>query len=199
MKALQLPLIYVFVAALVACGDEIQTKCDVEPPGDFAGDGGEGASDTPCHGGHEDGGGDEEEAPADSAIQEAEILRLLNIERSKGAVCRGISMSPVSPVQFDERLVRAARLHSRDMKARDYFAHQNPEGEGPRERMEAQGFIGNGWAENIAMGQRDAEAVIRAWMSSDAGHCENIMNRSWNVVGAGYSPPYWTLKLASAR
>jgi len=40
---------------------------------------------------------------------------------------------------------------------------------------------------------------VHAWMTSNAGHCENIMNGSWNVVGVGYAAPYWTLKLASAK
>lgn len=208
----------VFAATLIACGDDAVESCDTDPSNASGDDDSQGDADV--EGGEdedeedeaffreceedvtpEDDDGDEDEDgwPDEATDEEAEVLRLINIERQKGATCRGTPMAPVGPVQMDDRLVRAARLHSQDMKTRDYFSHQSPEGEGPRERMDAQGFRGNGWAENIAMGQRDAAAAVHAWMTSNAGHCENIMNGSWNVVGVGYAAPYWTLKLASAK
>ena len=40
--------------------------------------------------------------------------------------------------------------------------------------------------ENIAMGQRDTNEVIRTWMNS-SGHRANILNRRWTKVGVcGY-------------
>src|SRR6184192_1973169 len=36
-------------------------------------------------------------------------------------------VAPAPPLAFDARLVEAARRHSQDMGARDYFAHNTPE------------------------------------------------------------------------
>lgn len=137
--------------------------------------------------------------PDDAAAEEDEVIRLINIERAQGAVCRGTAMPAVAPLEANESLIRAARLHSHDMKTRDYFSHTNPDGEGPVERMRAQGFSGGTWGENIAMGQSSAAAAVQSWMSSQQGHCENIMNGSFNAVGIGYAAPYWTMKLGQAR
>ena len=48
-------------------------------------------------------------------------------------------------------------------------------------------------AENIAMGQRSAAEVVKAWMESP-GHRENIMNPSLTHIGIGYDKNgnYWT-------
>lgn len=220
MKTLKLLLVLLFAAALSACGDDAQAKCDVDTPAELDEDGELDEDEEPNEEQEEgdepapedcddvddgEGDGDEDEDdilaswPNDAALQEAEVLRLINLERAAGATCRGNAMAPVSPVQFDERIVSAARLHSFDMMSNDYFSHQSLDGSGPRERMAAQGFSGSGWAENIAMGQRDAQAAVSSWMSSTQGHCENIMSSSYNVIGVGYAAPYWTLKLGAAR
>jgi uncharacterized protein YkwD len=52
---------------------------------------------------------------------------------------------------------------------------------------------GGGYAENIAMGQRDVEAVLGAWMSS-SGHRANILNPGHTRIGiAGYRAPDGTV------
>jgi uncharacterized protein YkwD len=92
----------------------------------------------------------------------------------------------------DARLDTAARLHSEDMAARNYFAHNTPEGLGPSDRSAAQGYPG-GAGENIAMGYPTARAAVLAWMQS-AGHCRNILGegRDIGVGTANPSRPYYT-------
>jgi uncharacterized protein YkwD len=92
----------------------------------------------------------------------------------------------------DARLDTAARLHSEDMAARNYFAHNTPEGLSPSDRTAAQGYPG-GAGENIAMGYPTARAVVLAWMAS-AGHCRNILGegREIGVGSANPSRPYVT-------
>lgn len=217
MKPLKLLLVLLFAAALSACGDDAQAKCDVEAPAELDEDGeldedeepneeheeGDEPAPEDCDDAEDEDGEDGDDVlaswPNDAGLQEAEVLRLINLERAAGATCRGNAMAPAPPVQFDERIVRAARLHSFDMMTNDYFSHQSLDGSGPRERMAAQGFSGSGWAENIAMGQRDAQAAVSSWMSSTQGHCESIMSAAYNVIGVGYAAPYWTLKLGAAR
>jgi uncharacterized protein YkwD len=97
----------------------------------------------------------------------------------------------------DARLDSAARLHSEDMAARDYFAHVTPEGLSPTDRVNAQGYPG-GAGENIAMGYPTARAVVIAWMAS-AGHCRNILGegREIGVGSANPSRPYFTQDFGS--
>ena len=98
----------------------------------------------------------------------------------------------LAPFRRDARLDTAARLHSEDMAARNYFAHSTPEGLDPTERAARQGYT-EGVGENIAMGYRDARTVVLGWMQS-AGHCRNILGTARDIgVGTAASPrPHYT-------
>ncbi|MFD3821774.1 sigma-70 family RNA polymerase sigma factor [Streptomyces sp. NPDC058625] len=111
----------------------------------------------------------------------AEVLALTNTERSK-AGC-----SPVTP---DDRLNRAAQLHSEDMSANDYFSHTGQNGSSFVDRVTAQGHPSPG-AENIARGQSSAESVMESWMNSE-GHRANILNCSLKTMGVGVVTSDWT-------
>ena len=114
-------------------------------------------------------------APAGRLPAEAEVTRLVNLERAK-AGC--------GPVRTDDRLTAAARGHSRDMVDRDYFSHTSPEGKGPGDRAAAAGYPR--WSgENIAAGYPTPEAVVRGWMDSP-GHRANILNCQSKATGVGY-------------
>lgn len=114
---------------------------------------------------------------------EAEVVRLTNTARS-GAGC-----PPVSP---DPRVAEAAQRHSDDMAVRDYFAHDSRDGRSFDRRIAAAGYPTPG-AENIAMGQDDAQHVVRDWMNSP-GHRKNILDCSLRTIGVGLSGDgrYWT-------
>ena len=56
-----------------------------------------------------------------------------------------------APLRWDEQIWEAALDHSRDMCARDYFEHDNPEGLGAGARMENVGVLWSGWGENISL------------------------------------------------
>lgn len=119
---------------------------------------------------------------------EEDVLQLVNDARSSGANCGSEgSFAPASPVSMDPMLRCSARLHSEDMFVRDYFSHENPDGEDPFERMAEAGFEGGWMGENIAAGQQTPEEVMQAWLDSD-GHCSNIMNPNFTLVGVGYYP-----------
>ncbi|WP_194898997.1 CAP domain-containing protein [Catenulispora pinisilvae] len=94
----------------------------------------------------------------------------------------------------DSRLRAAAIGHSVDMRARDYFAHNTPDGVTPWTRIEAKGYSDPS-AENIAMGQATPQAVVDAWMNSP-GHRTNILSCSSKAIGVGvqFGPngPWWT-------
>ncbi|GAA5023230.1 CAP domain-containing protein [Actinopolymorpha pittospori] len=98
------------------------------------------------------------------------------------------------PLRSDERLRTAARGHSADMAARDYFDHNSPDGRTPWDRIEAAGYDAPA-AENIAGGQPTPQAVVDAWMNSE-GHRANILNCKIKAIGVGVhlgeGGPGWT-------
>lgn len=111
----------------------------------------------------------------------AQVLSLTNTERSK-AGC--------GPVTLDDRLARAAQLHSEDMSANNYFSHTGQNGSSFVDRAKAQGHSSPG-AENIAKGQSSAAGVMDAWMNSP-GHRANILNCSLKSLGVGVTQNDWT-------
>ncbi|GII92623.1 CAP domain-containing protein [Sinosporangium siamense] len=120
---------------------------------------------------------------------EREVVRLTNDARRQNG-CQ--------PVTADARLRAAAAGHSKDMADRGYFSHTSPEGKNPGDRIKASGFTPmRGWGENIAMGQRTAEAVVKGWLNS-AGHRANMLNCAHTHIGVGHHAggakggPYWT-------
>jgi uncharacterized protein YkwD len=128
------------------------------------------------------------------AAYEAQVLVLVNQERAN-AGCPALTA--------DTRLADAARGHSADMAARNYFDHTTPEGVTFSTRITNAGYVWSGAAENIASGQRDPAAVMKAWMNSP-GHRANILNCSYRNLGVGlaYSAnktPYWTQDFGTPR
>jgi uncharacterized protein YkwD len=124
--------------------------------------------------------------PAYAAFED-EIVVLVNQYRAQGANCGGEEMPPVGPLTMDPNLQCAARVHTKDMADRDFFDHDNPDGDGPSDRMEAAGYDGRGWGENIAAGRDTPEDTMDQWMNSP-GHCSNIMAEDFSVIGVGYYP-----------
>ncbi|MGW0119868.1 CAP domain-containing protein [Streptomyces sp. NPDC003327] len=120
-----------------------------------------------------------------AAAAEAEVLRLVNIERNE------IGCSPVRP---SADLAALAGAFSADMASRGFFDHTDPDGDTPWDRAEQAGVSGMG-GENIARGQVDAAAVMASWMDSD-GHRANILNCSFTTLGVGVhfadGGPWWT-------
>ena len=73
------------------------------------------------------------------------------------------------------------------MGLKNYFAHLSLDGRTPDERMRQANFEGNyPTGENIAAGQGSAVEVVESWMKSP-GHCRNIMNPDYQVIGVGYA------------
>ncbi|MGF1469564.1 MAG: CAP domain-containing protein [Sandaracinaceae bacterium] len=143
------------------------------------------------------------EWPLDWAQNEARMLQLVNQRRSEGAVCGGVEMPPAAPLVSHELLTWAARLHSQDMGAENYFAHQGLDGSSPADRVAEAGYVwARGVGENIAGGSATAESAMQGLMQSP-GHCENIMNPSYTHLGVGYAfdpagnaTHYWTQNFA---
>jgi uncharacterized protein YkwD len=141
------------------------------------------------------------------AAEEDEVLRLVNVNRTLGAMCADEPMGGgLPPLQMDDTLREVARAHSQDMAVRGFFDHVNPSGEDPFDRVAAAGFTGaEPWAENIAAGAPTAAVVVDGWMDSP-GHCLNIMEPAFGVIGVGLYGgdasdygTYWTQVFAGSH
>jgi len=126
------------------------------------------------------------ETPQDASISAIEkaVLDLTNAERQKAGL---------KPLQTDKNLMTSARQKSGDMASKNYFSHTSPTYGSPFDQMKANGVTYKAAAENIAMGQRTAEEVVKGWMASP-GHRQNILTASYTHIGIGYDKNgnYWT-------
>ena len=109
-------------------------------------------------------------------------LCLLNFERAA---------RHLRPLRYNSALARAAAAHSRDMAARNYFAHNTLGGGSFVSRIQAARYIrpNRAWSvgENLAWGTGQLgspAATVDAWMRSP-GHRHNILSRSFAEIGIG--------------
>ena len=150
--------------------------------------------------------------PAQWVTFEEKMLEAVNVRRAEGAECGPYEgeparqFNPVEPLSMDTILRHAARLHSQDMAVQNYFEHRSLDGRSPFQRMEDIGFMGPlPWGENLAAGSTTAQQAVNGLMDSP-GHCRNIMDPSFLVVGIGYAMDedaemthYWTQKFAAGH
>lgn len=118
---------------------------------------------------------------------EAEVARLVNVERSK----KGLPA-----LKLNWELSRVARYKSNDFIKKNYFAHQSPTYGSPFEMMKQFGIYYTAAGENIAKGQNSPAAVMNSWMNSP-GHRGNILSSAYNQIGVGAAKDskgtlYWT-------
>ena len=96
------------------------------------------------------------------------------------------------PLAMNKVLLAAARAHCRDMYTRSFFAHNNPDGTDPFQRMTQAGYPWNNAAENIAVGSPSTfytaskleDNLMVDTGVSGRGHRKNLLD-----IGGGASPP----------
>lgn len=122
------------------------------------------------------------------AAPQAEAERL-GIELNAGLAPGTISTAPKQPLAPHPILLEAAGRHAQDMLDRDYFEHDNPEGQDPTDRARALGYAG-GVGENIAFGGStgtiDQIAHVAARhddLFRSSGHRTNLMEGDYREVG----------------
>lgn len=118
---------------------------------------------------------------------EQQVFELTNVER----VNKGLQ-----PFIMKEDVASVSRMHSKDMSEKNYFAHNNLQGEAPWDRAKKAGISYSYYGENIAMGQKDALSVVNGWMNS-SGHRKNILSKNYSGLGVGVwfksdNTPYYT-------
>lgn len=118
----------------------------------------------------------------DQEAWEWEVIRLVNEERTS----RGIP-----PLKFNANLRAAARAHTQDMGADDYFAHDSYDYSGGTwhyvqswsTRISA--YYTGSLSENAAAGYGSPTSVMTSWMNS-SGHRGNILSTGRREIGVGY-------------
>lgn len=113
--------------------------------------------------------------PSDIGALEAEVIRLVNIEREK------TGRPALTP---NNELNRVARIKSEDFIKNNYFSHNSPTYGTPFDMIRSFGISFTAAAENIASRQRSAAEVMNTWMNSQ-GHRTNILNSTYNQIGVG--------------
>jgi len=115
---------------------------------------------------------------------EKEVVRLVNVERSKNGL---------SALKMNWELSRVARYKSQDMHDNHYFSHTSPRYGSPFNMIKNFGISYRTAGENIAKGYSTPQAVVTGWMNS-SGHRANILNSSFTQIGVGYvaNGNYWT-------
>lgn len=119
-----------------------------------------------------------------SSSMAVQVANLVNQERAKAGL---------APVELRTDLTSAAQIRAQETVTS--FSHTRPNGTSFYTVLSEQQISYRGAGENIAWGQRTAEAVMTAWMNSE-GHRANILNPSFQYIGVGYytnaqGTPYW--------
>jgi uncharacterized protein YkwD len=107
-------------------------------------------------------------------VLEAKMLELINNERTKAGL---------RPLKADPQQTIVARAHSKDMFARGYFAHVNPDGKDPFDRMKEARVKFATAGENLALAQ--TLEIAHTNLMNSPGHRANIMNPAFGRVGIG--------------
>jgi uncharacterized protein YkwD len=119
-------------------------------------------------------------------LAELRMIELVNKERLE----RGLK-----PLQPDPTLRDVARQHSRDMFQRSYFAHLDPEGQSPFDRMRDGGARFRAAGENLALAP--TVEVAHTGLMNSPGHRQNILNGSFGRIGVGIADGGWHGKMVT--
>jgi uncharacterized protein YkwD len=120
---------------------------------------------------------------------QAQMLAAVNAERAKVGV---------AALCTNSKLQSSAQGHSSDMASNNYMSHTGSDKSTMATRITAKGYKYTAIAENVAAGQVDVTAVVKAWMNS-SGHRKNLLNAKYTHFGMGYAyststtyKHYWT-------
>jgi uncharacterized protein YkwD len=134
-----------------------------------------------------------------------QTLDRINAARAQARSCGAERFAPAPSLVWNKQLVAAADAHTRDMIAKNFFAHIGSDGGNVGTRSTKAGYAWGAVGENIAAGYASLDGVMRGWLESP-GHCANLMNPNFTEVGVvtrsskgtKYTS-YWTMVLARPK
>ena len=137
-------------------------------------------------------------AQSDPEIDHALMLQLVNQHRTKGCKCGSVKYKRTKPLIWSETLELAARDHSLDMHANNFFRHTGSDRSTLSIRLKRRAYNYKTAGENIGWNYHDEERAIEAWIKSP-GHCKNIMNPEFTEIGISRVGDYWTMVLGARK
>ena len=119
------------------------------------------------------------------------------IDLNEGPPATPITPTPKAPLALNATLLAVARAHSADMIARNYFAHNTPEGVTPFQRFTQAGYLWTAAGENLAFqgstGSLTAEETVATMHQNlfvdstvaDRGHRVVMLTDGYRELGVG--------------
>lgn len=108
-----------------------------------------------------------------SSITADEIINLTNQKRQEAGL---------SPLTVNQSLVNAASQKGADMIAKNYWAHNAPNGTSPWSFFKNVGYRYLYAGENLARDFGDSASVVNAWMNSPT-HRDNLLSGRYREIG----------------
>ena len=103
-----------------------------------------------------------------------EVAKLVNQERKKAGL---------PSLTLNVKACNAATIRAKEIQ--QSFSHTRPNGKSFSTALKEANISFSGAGENIAWGQKTAQAVMKDWMNS-SGHRANILNEKYTQIGIGY-------------
>ena len=115
----------------------------------------------------------------------SQVIDMVNEERAKQGL---------KPLKMNVNVQKAAQTRSEEITKS--FSHTRPNGSSFSTALKENSVSYRSAGENIAYGQKTAEAVMNGWMNS-SGHRANILNNNFEEIGVGVhiadnGTIYWT-------
>ena len=127
-------------------------------------------------------------ARSDTA-EEREVLALVNRIRAQHSL---------RALTFQSQLWQAARDHSLEQKRHGYMGHGSPDPRRARlsQRVAIAGYRGRVFAEVVAWGYPNTQAVVEGWMNSD-DHRRILLDPEMTQAAFSRAGQYWTGNLGA--
>ncbi len=96
------------------------------------------------------------------------------------------AINGVPSLKYCSDAAAVATAHSKDMATRNFFNHQNPDGERVGARLTKAGIEWYACGENIVANIYDPYAISNGWYNSES-HRKIILNSNYKYLGVGYA------------
>jgi uncharacterized protein YkwD len=141
--------------------------------------------------------------PLDPQAVALRALELVNAARAEARTCGSERYEPAPALALSPTLSGAAAAHAHDMAQRGVLDHRGWDGSASGDRITRAGYAWRASGENVAAGQRDADAAVAAWLASP-GHCSTLMGPHFTEMGIAFAlapeqdpPIYWAQVFAA--
>jgi len=131
------------------------------------------------------------------------MLRLINQARSQDRVCGNQLHLAAPSLRWNNKLARAASIHTSDMANNNFFAHQGSDNSVAASRIQKAGYAWVTVGENLVGALETSAEVVNKLLNSPT-HCTIIMNPQFREIGAACQSNadsdlilYWALKFGS--